>query len=316
MKRLTPVGGRMTDDDVTDGEAGDVTDDESADREARDAALRRRLRGAGHAHRPDRERMLARVERGMAGARDGTRAPRAPRARRGREEGASWLRVAGTTAAVAGVFAAGGYGVATAVRDDPDTRTVATTPSTPPAASVPAPPTAEPDRTKRPPRRPASGSPPATQPAGPPASSRPPASPKPPRTAAPGAGLVRADGRIDPGSNPYWSQSDITVRAQKPLTALTVELRVARSGEVADTGNWRSLPAEDFDVSVRERDGFLVYRWTLRAGRTVPAGQHVFAGQYNHPAGERDAGDDTYALDAGAAGERGEWKGGFEPGAG
>ncbi|EPH41623.1 hypothetical protein STRAU_5326 [Streptomyces aurantiacus JA 4570] len=140
----------------------------------------------------------------------------------------------------------------------------------------------------------------------------PPAASKPPHTAGPGAGLVRADGRIDPGSNPYWSQSDITVRVKKPLTSLTVELRVARSGEVADTGNWRSLPAEDFEVSVRERDGVLVYRWTLRAGRTVPAGRYVFAGQYNHPAGQRDARDDTYVLDAGALGERGQWKGEFE----
>ncbi|MFD5699221.1 hypothetical protein [Streptomyces lasiicapitis] len=309
----------MTDDGVTDGE---TSGRETMDREARDAALSRRLRSAAHGHRPDRERMLARVERGMAGGRDGTRAPRTPRARRGREEGASWLRVAGTTAAVAGVFAAGGYGVATAVRgDDVDARTVATTPSAPPAVSGPAPQPAESDRTKRPPRRPASGSPPAsgtqsakpTQPARPPAAPPPPASSKPPR-ATPGAGLVRTGGRIDPGSNPYWSQSDITVRVRKPLTALTVELRVARSGEAADTGNWHSLPVEDFDVSVRERDGFLRYRWTLRAGRTVPAGQYVLAGQYNHPAGERDERDDSYAVEAGTSGEQGEWKGDFGSG--
>ncbi|MFI8931205.1 hypothetical protein ACIG3E_26490 [Streptomyces sp. NPDC053474] len=300
----------MTDDDVTDGE--------TTGRETRDADLRRRLRSAAHAHRPDRERMLARVERGMA-ARDGARAPRPRLARRVRGGGASWLRVAGTTAAVAGVFAAGGYGVATAVRgDDPVARTVATTPTAPPAASAPAPPTgppaasapppAAPDRTKRPPRRPASGSPPTTRPP------RPPASATPPRTASRGV-LVRASGRIDPGSNPYWSQSDLTVHARRPLTTLTVELRVARSDEVADTGSWRSLPAEDFTVSVHERDGFLVYRWTLRAGRTVPAGRHVFAGQYNHPAGERDARDDTYVISSGAAGQRETWKGDVEPAA-
>ncbi|MFF9896268.1 hypothetical protein [Streptomyces longispororuber] len=331
-------------------------DAEPRDAEPRDAELRRRLRRAAHAHRPDRERMLARVERGMAaGARDGERPRRPERERtpvrgergaaaarqgdpasrpwweRGRRQGASWLRVAGAAAAVAGVLTAGGYGLATAVRGDdpaPGTRTVATSPTapaptpppvptSPPAASAPTSPPGERDGkregTPRPPRRTAAGGAPSTTPPeDPPASARPPASAGPP-PASPGAGLVRADGRINPGSNPYWSQSDLTVRATKPLTALTVELRVARAGEVADTGNWRTLPAEDFDVLVAERDGFLVYRWTLRPGRTVPAGRHVFAGQYNHPDGGRDAGDDTYAVHARAAGERGDDRGDFTP---
>lgn len=62
--------------------------------------------------------------------------------------------------------------------------------------------------------------------------------------------------------------------------------------------------AEDFDLSAREEAGFLVYRWTLKSGRTVPPGEHVFAGQYDHAAGGRDAKDDRYRIDAGAA-ERG-----------
>jgi hypothetical protein len=41
-----------------------------------------------------------------------------------------------------------------------------------------------------------------------------------------------------------------------------------------------------------------VYRWTLKPGRTVPAGKHVFAGQYNHAEGARDAGGDTYRAEA------------------
>ncbi|WP_441247588.1 hypothetical protein [Kitasatospora sp. McL0602] len=33
----------------------------------------------------------------------------------------------------------------------------------------------------------------------------------------------------------------------------------------------------------------------------VPPGQHVFAGQFNHATGGRDARDDTYRADAGTA---------------
>ncbi|MFD9479641.1 hypothetical protein [Streptomyces nojiriensis] len=65
-----------------------------------------------------------------------------------------------------------------------------------------------------------------------------------------------------------------------------------------ETGGWRTRPAADFDLSARREGGFLVYRWTLKPGRTVPPGEHVFAGQYDHVAGGRDAKDDTYRIDA------------------
>lgn len=47
--------------------------------------------------------------------------------------------------------------------------------------------------------------------------------------------------------------------------------------------------------------GFLVYLWTLKPGRTVPAGTFTFAGQYNHAEGGRDAGRDDYTVRAGAS---------------
>ncbi|MEV0255803.1 hypothetical protein AB0H82_16270 [Streptomyces sp. NPDC050732] len=246
-----------------------------------DDGVRGKLRGAAQAHRPDRERMRARIERGMA---EGKRPERRSKATR-RAAGASWLRVVSATAAVAGVCAVVGYGVAAALRDDePARQSVATSTSPEPPTATP-----DPDRTPDAPTRRPSGTP----------------------KSVPADRLLWADGSIDPGSSTYWSQSDITIKAKKPLTALTVEVRVAGSGKVADTGNWRSLPEDDFAVSVAERDGFLVYRWTLRPGKTVPVGEHVFAGQFDHPAGKRDAGDDTYEVHAGTSDERTLWRGDF-----
>ncbi|MFD9030733.1 hypothetical protein ACFVZW_06155 [Streptomyces sp. NPDC059567] len=208
--------------------------------------LRARLREAAEAHRPDRARMLARVERGMAA--DALAAPARPL------RPVPWLRVAGAAVAVAGIFAAGGYAV-TALSDQ--------------SRSV---------------------------------------------SAAGAEPRLRAEGVIDPGSNRYWAQSDLTVTTSTPLSGLVVELRVAQTGGVASTGNWRSLPAEDFTVSVREDGGALVYRWTLTAGRTVPAGRHVFAGQYNHAEGGREAGSDTYTVTAtDTSGHRASARGGFAP---
>lgn len=218
-----------------------------------DEDLRERLRTAAAAHRPDRARMLARIERGMA---------EEPRARpvRGPRAPMPWLRVLGATAAVCGVLTAGALAVTSAGREDP-----------------------------------AGGQRMAAGPASPTL-----ATPSPGRGGAlpSKAGPLGSDGSLDPHGNAYWAQSEVTVRTSRPLSALTVELRIALNGGVATTGSWRSLPEQDFAVSAREEDGFLVYRWTLEPGRSVPTGTHTFAGQYNHAEGTRDAGRDDYTARA------------------
>lgn len=251
--------------------------------------VRARLRDAAGAHEPDRARMLARVERGMAGS-AGRGAARPPV--RG------WVRVAGATAAVAGVLAAGGCTVAAVLRDPgPAHRTVAVPPAPTPAATPP--PTAS--ATASPAATPTGGGT-----AGPPPSAIPtPTAPVSPTGSArpPAAGRVEdgplwSDGSVDPHSNAFWAQSNVTLKTAEPLTALTVRLRIARTPGVTSTGAWRSLPEDDFALSVDVRDGFLEYTWTLEEGRTVPAGTWVFAGQYDHARGGRDAGDDSYAATA------------------
>ncbi|MEU8892338.1 hypothetical protein [Streptomyces sp. NPDC048442] len=115
-------------------------------------------------------------------------------------------------------------------------------------------------------------------------------------TAAPPVAPLWGDGSVDPHSNVYWAQSNVTFRSGAPLTALTVELRIARTQGVANTGAWISLPAEDFTTGIRTEKGVLVYRWTLKQGRTVPAGEFRAAGQYNHAQGARDARRDRYTV--------------------
>ncbi|WP_338695210.1 hypothetical protein V2W30_09320 [Streptomyces sp. Q6] len=256
--------------------------------------LRQRLREAADTHRPDRERMLARIERAMH---------EQPAARPERHRPAvGWVRIAGVTAGVAGVLAVGGFAVGAALRQDetPQQRVaVSPTPTTAPSPDAtsrePRPSTtatssgnaAEPSRT---PERSASSGP-----AKPSAGSGGGSDEKPPVNDTTD-GPLWSDGSVDPGSNDYWGQSNVTFKTKDPLSELTVELRVAQTGKVASTGHWRSLPADDFTESVDEKDGFLVYRWVLKDGRTVPAGESVFAGQYDHASGGRDASDDRYSV--------------------
>lgn len=271
--------------------------------------LRDLLRESAAAHRPDRARILARVERGTA-------RPEPPARPFGRGSGSgsgrvlSWPRVVLATLATAGALAVGSFAVAT-VFHAPDPPQVATDP--PQVATDPAPPAP----VSPSPSTPASVPPsPSTTPTGPPPAPSPPPStapagrgPAPERSASgsPSAGSrtedgpLWADGSVDPDSTVRWARSNVTLKTSSPLTALTVELRIALTEGVRSTGSRQSLPAGDFAVSVRTDGGFLVYRWTLKPGRTVPVGEHLFAGQYDHATGGRDANGDSYGAEATAA---------------
>ncbi|PBC75815.1 hypothetical protein BX265_0495 [Streptomyces sp. TLI_235] len=269
--------------------------------------LRRQLREAAEAHRPDRERMLARVERGMAAS---TADPYSAagdlhagrhRVRRGV---LSWPRMVLAAVAATGVLAVGGLAVAAiAQRPQPQPAPTATPSAAPDTASPSAAPEALPAPTSA--SRAPSASPHRSGSAAPSAS---PSPSRPPATRPAGSrtedGPLWADGSVDPHSTDSWAQSNVTFKTREVLTALTVELHVPQTGGVKDTGHWQTMAADDFTATVREEGGVLVYRWVLKAGRTVPVGQQVFAGQYGHNAGGRDAGGDWYRIDAATAGGR------------
>ncbi|MGI5199086.1 hypothetical protein ACQEVY_36555 [Streptomyces sp. CA-288835] len=263
--------------------------------------VRSRLREAAGAHEPDRARILARIERGMAESETSRRPAQRPQA-------LGWARVVGATAAVAGLLAVGGYAAASALKeDDKAQQTVAVTPTPEPSpeeskrGEIPPDPTSSP----RPEKPSAPQSPPVKQPEPPPAVN-------PPVDAGAEEGPLWSDGSVDPHSNDFWAQSNVTIKSEKQLTSLTVQLRIKQTGGVNSTGAWRSLPEGDFELTVGEQDGFLVYTWALKEGRTVPAGEFVFAGQYDHDYGGRDASNDRYAATATADGQQVGVQGDFE----
>ncbi|WP_406128186.1 hypothetical protein [Streptomyces sp. NBC_00989] len=273
-----------------------------------DDELIARLHEAAEGHEPDRARILARLERGMAAqSRPDHRATRPPVF--------GWVRVVSATAAVASVLAIGGYAVASAVKNNtPAEQTVSVSPTPTPTPS--------PDATSRTPVKPVAPSPSSgsgdTSHGSPKASTSPTKSPTasastPVLPAASGTqdGPLWSDGSIDPGSNDFWAQSDVTLKTTKQLTALTVQLKVKLTAGVTSAGAWRSLPEQDFTQTVTEQDGFLVYTWVLKKGRTVAAGDWVFAGQYNHARGGRDAKDDSYSAAGTATGQQLAVKGDF-----
>ncbi|MGP4113794.1 hypothetical protein ACTWP5_23155 [Streptomyces sp. 4N509B] len=247
------------------------------------------LRAAAAAHQPDRERMLARVERGMRQAEGHPRLARAGRPL----APPAWARVAGAVVALAVTL-----GVASAA-------VAWTTAETPPQAGV----------------GPAGGSHPDREGAGSGGQDGPAGQPSDAATGPDGSadsggsgqagGAVTASGVVDPGSNPYWSQSNVTVAVPRTLTSFTLELRVAMGEGVRATGAWRTLPSDDFELTMEDEGDELVFRWELREGAEIPPGEHVFAGQYDHDGGPREADGDSYLVRGNGPGGEVSTHGGF-----
>ncbi|MFD6140541.1 hypothetical protein [Promicromonospora sp. NPDC060271] len=261
--------------------------------------ISRRLREAAVAHEPNRARILARVERGAAGSEVRHRTPSIVR---------SSPRAAIVGLVVAATLTTGGLAVA-AIGGAPLLPVVA------PSPTVPSPTVSSPTVTPgaSPSSRATASTGPAPAPAPVPAPTGGGARPTPADDSRVEDGPLRSEGLLDPHSTIYWAQSNLTLETTKPLSSVTVEMRIAQTGDVRDTGNWQTLPTDDFTVTVEESGGALLYRWALKPGRTVPAGKHAFASQYNHATGVRDLEHDSYRVEAqGPRGSFAVW-GGFAP---
>ncbi|MEY9963482.1 hypothetical protein ABIA33_001515 [Streptacidiphilus sp. MAP12-16] len=260
--------------------------------------LRGDLKAEAASHRPDREAMLARIERGR-------REPGRVAPRRGKPVAArrSGFRVAGTAAAVAAVLGLSVAGTWAAVGHYTDPRPVESSAPARPAPQVGTA-TSTPARSHGSSAAPTTGTGPpghaATSPASAVASATATATATASSTASPTAstrvqqGFLWSDGSVDPNSIDNWSQSDITLKNHETITALDVRLRVALTPALANTGAWSTVPAADLVTTVTRDSDALVYEFTLKPGATLTPGTYEFAGQYNHASGGRDAGQDTY----------------------
>jgi hypothetical protein len=286
------------------------------------AELPERLREAADAHRPDRERMLARVERAMAAPTTGHDHSAAAKGTPLRDRSpAPWMRVTAVAAAVAGAIGLGSLAVGAVSGDGSSGRSVVTSGGAgapqPPAAGVgtsgsgAGPGTAHAARapqhgsghrhhgsgshTPGLPTTPTGGTPhgATTAPTGPGSGSGSGTTPTAPTTQSAG---VSSSGTVDPHSNPYWTESDVNLSNAQPLTSLTVELRIADNGQVSNNSSFTSATGVSPTVGVE--GGYLVYRWTLDPGKTLAPGSYTFAGQFNHAENARDTSGDRYTVTA------------------
>ncbi|TDU03415.1 hypothetical protein EDD99_1840 [Streptomyces sp. 846.5] len=256
--------------------------------------IKRQLRESAQAYQPDHDRMAARVRRGAV-------APVIRHRSRSRARSGPRAVLVGLAAALG--LATGGFAVAAIVQPSPS-----------PSAGIVGPATAVPSPT--PSARSAAPTPTSAAPSS--GSAVPSASPSslPSASASAAAsqlqsGPLRSAGSVSAHSSVYWEENDVTLSTTSPLTSLTVEVHIALTAAVRETGTWRTLPSDDFTVTVQRTISSLVFRWVLKPGLTVQVGQHEFAAQFNHITGARSAAADSYRVDAGGVGGTGSVWGGF-----
>ncbi|GAA3192559.1 hypothetical protein [Actinocorallia longicatena] len=111
--------------------------------------------------------------------------------------------------------------------------------------------------------------------------------------AAPGV-TVRA--WTDPVSGEYWAQRNLTVTVERPLTAFSATIRIGAGAGEEFAGSFSTLSTEELDFTRRTQGTTIVYRWTLRPGRTIRAGSYQLSAQFKRLPGPRPVADSYTAA--------------------
>ncbi len=251
------------------------------------------LRREAERHVPDGDAMFDRINRSRF-APEPVRAPR-PFVR------FTGLRPVAAAASVVAVLVAGFTGIKLLTSDEPKKAPAATTSTTSVAPTTSAP---APARTTTKPKHTSDGGGTPSRPHSSGPSSSPP-------SFQPVSGFLSSSGVINSYSTETWAQSDVKVTTTQEITALDLAISVARTDGVRSTGSWSTIPGEMITLTVIEEKDALVYRFTLKPGGKLAAGDYVFAAQYEHVAGKRDPGADRYGAICSAGDRKAEVTGAF-----
>lgn len=110
-----------------------------------------------------------------------------------------------------------------------------------------------------------------------------------------GPKVVGAAGGIGPNSTANWTEEDVFVTLDEPLSSLRLVVRVAQSPGLVATSYWSNYDINAFSVTVNSSSGGLDYTFELKQNTTLPAGGIEFAVQFQHNA-SRNTSNDAYSL--------------------
>jgi hypothetical protein len=95
---------------------------------------------------------------------------------------------------------------------------------------------------------------------------------------APPAGGVTITGSVASGSNPWWSEVDVSLTHTVSLTSLTITVTVRKTAGVAGSGQYNNYPGGVLQMSRTETSTTVVYTYSLAPGQTLSAGSNRLVG--------------------------------------
>ncbi|MEU8607463.1 hypothetical protein AB0C29_05620 [Actinoplanes sp. NPDC048791] len=126
-------------------------------------------------------------------------------------------------------------------------------------------------------------------------------------------GYLSSTGKIDPNTSDGWTQDSVTLKSTRKITALDVTVEVALTPGVVETGRWSTVSDDLLAISSSRTNKMLVFRFTLRPGKTLAPGEYTFAAQFNHTVGKHSPAEDSYEARITGDGKDAKVSGTFMP---
>ena len=111
-----------------------------------------------------------------------------------------------------------------------------------------------------------------------------------------GSSVVTATGGVSPSSNPQWTEEDVYITLQDPVTALQLTIRATSNAGYSQENFYSDHDIKKFNVSVNADASGLTYTFTLKPGNTIQPGTVKFGAQYQHTNYPHDTSGDTFSV--------------------
>ena len=110
----------------------------------------------------------------------------------------------------------------------------------------------------------------------------------------PGNGVTIFSGTCN--DRTYFGESRITFANSLPVTSMTVTVKIAITAGLTFNGNYVTFEGGNVSISHTTSGGFLVYTFTLDAGKTIVPGEWTVAAQWNGTGTLHATSGDTWTV--------------------
>jgi aryl-phospho-beta-D-glucosidase BglC (GH1 family) len=108
---------------------------------------------------------------------------------------------------------------------------------------------------------------------------------------------VSTSGTVSSATNAGWGEEDVAISNKQAISAIKVVVMVSNTGGVTFFDQYNTYDQSLFTMSYLNETSAVFFIYTLRPGKSIPAGTSAFFGsQYNANGTVRSVGNDSYTV--------------------